>query len=313
MKPKTCYASITTLKDYQNSFQCLSTILDVYRFSLSLASAKKLFFGHGTDNTEDECVSLILGSLELPFDYPIEHWQAHLTTDEKTFLCEQLFSRFEKNIPVPYLIHKAFFCGLPFYVDERVLIPRSPIAELIETQFSPWVEVNEVSQILDLCTGSACIASALAMAFPDATVDAIDIDEKALAVAKINIQRLGLEEQVRLIQSDGMTALGSAQYDIIVSNPPYVGAIEMASLPKEYRHEPHHALEAADNGLALVHHILENAKKHLKPNGILVVEVGNSDLALMEAYPQIPFIWLEFERGGHGVFLLTAKDLRSIL
>jgi ribosomal protein L3 glutamine methyltransferase len=194
-------------------------------------------------------------------------------------------------------------------VDERVLIPRSPIAELIESQFLPWVEPEEVTSILDLCTGSGCIAAACAYAFPNAQVDAIDIDAAALEVAEHNIQSLGLEEQVRLVQSDGLQALTKERYDIIVSNPPYVSSAEMQTLPLEYTHEPQHALEAKQDGLALVHHILATAKKHLKPKGILVVEVGNSDEALIQAYPELPFIWLEFERGGHGVFLLHASDL----
>ena len=194
-------------------------------------------------------------------------------------------------------------------MDERVLIPRSPIAELIEQGFAPWVNPEEVTNVLDLCTGSACIAAALAYAFPDAEVDAIDIDTDALTVAQYNLEQLGLDEQVRLIQSDGLNALSNEQYDIIVSNPPYVGHDEMQTLPQEYTHEPQHALEAENNGLALVDHILKQAKKFLKPHGILVVEVGNSDFAVMEAYPELPFIWLEFERGGHGVFLLNAADL----
>lgn len=309
LKTHAVYSAIQTEEDYKIHAKSLKTILDFYRFSISLSHHKTIFLGHGHADIANECLNLILGSLGLPWDWPESDWSARLTETERLFLASQLYRRFEKRIPSAYLTHQAYFCGLPFYVDERVLIPRSPIAELIEQQFAPWVDANEVGDILDLCTGSGCIAAALAEAFPEANVDAIDIDKDALLVAKYNIENLNLDEQVRLIQSDGLTALTDEQYDIIVSNPPYVGQEEMLGLPEEYEHEPRHALEAAENGLALVDHILKYARKHLKPHGILVVEVGNSYLAVMDAYPDLPFIWLEFERGGHGVFLLNAADL----
>lgn len=305
----TNYPNPKTQKQYLALARELFTILDFYRLGLSLESVKNIYLGHGTDDMGIECASLILGSLNLPLDWPEHYWQARLTTEEQDYLGMQLYKRFEEKIPVPYLIHQAFFCGLKFYVDERVLIPRSPIAELIESQFAPWIDPMQVETILDLCTGSGCIAAACADAFPFAQVDAIDIDTDALWVAEQNIQALGLEEHVRLIQSDGFSALKHEQYDIIVSNPPYVSFAEMQTLPLEYTHEPKHALEAKEDGLALVHHILAQAKSFLKPNGILVVEVGNTEEALIEAYPNMPFIWLEFERGGHGVFLLHAQDL----
>ena len=311
MKRITPYQQMTSIKDYLSICEDLRSILDFYRFSVSLAIHKELFYGHGTDNPMDEFSFLILGSLGLSYDYPEAEWGARLTKAEREMLAEQLYQRIELNIPVPYLIHKAYFCHLPFYVDENVLIPRSPIAELIENRFAPWVKEDNVQSILDLCTGSGCIAAAMSFAFPNAVVDAIDIDPKALKIAQKNIEDLGLEESVFLIQSDGMDALDDEMYDMIVSNPPYVGDTEMQSLPKEYLHEPRHALRADDDGLALVHRILKDAAKRLKPEGILVVEVGNSDLALMDAYPDMPFVWLEFERGGHGVFLLTAKDLQA--
>ncbi|NDH08155.1 MAG: 50S ribosomal protein L3 N(5)-glutamine methyltransferase [Gammaproteobacteria bacterium] len=309
LKTHAIYSAIQTKEDYQQQLKGLKTILDFYRFSISLSHYKHIFLGHGHADIANECMNLILGSLGLPWDWPESDCAVKLTEDERLFLASQLYQRFEKRIPSAYLTNQAYFCGLPFYVDERVLIPRSPIAELIEQQFLPWVNPDEVTHILDLCTGSACIAAALAEAFPEAQVDAIDIDKDALIVAKYNIENLNLDEQVRLIESDGFKALANEQYDIIVSNPPYVGRQEMLGLPDEYNHEPRHALEAADNGLALVDHILKHAKKHLKPHGILVVEVGNSDLAVMDTYPDLPFIWLEFERGGHGVFLLNAADL----
>lgn len=311
MKKITPYQQISALQDYQNIALELKTIFDFYRFAVSLAAHKDIYYGHGTDNAMDEFSFLILESLGLSYDFPENQWHARLSKIEKNYLAEQIYKRVELKIPVPYLINKAYFCHLPFYVNEHVLIPRSPIAELIENRFNPWIEEEQVETILDLCTGSGCIAAAMSYAFPDAHVDAIDIDQKALKIAQKNIEDLGLEETVRLIHSDGMDALSDEQYDIIVSNPPYVSHEEMQTLPDEYEHEPKHALEANDLGLALVHRILKDATQHLKPKGILVVEVGNSDFALMDAYPDMPFIWLEFERGGHGVFLLTAEDLKA--
>ena len=211
----------------------------------------------------------------------------------------------EDRVPVPYLINEAWFAGLPFYVDERVLIRSSPFAELIRDQFSPWlIDSDSISNILDMCTGGGCIAIACADAFPDAQVDAVDISQDALAVANINIDKHQLHDHVRAIQSDLWTALDDKKYDLIVSNLPYVGADEMATLPQEYRHEPTLALEASDNGLALVEQILLHATDHLTPEGLLFVEVGNSDNAVMEKWSDIDFLWLDFEHGGHGVFML---------
>jgi ribosomal protein L3 glutamine methyltransferase len=309
LKSPAIYSQLNNEDDYRKSTKGLKSIIDFYRFTMTLCQFKVIYLGHGHADLSDECLHLILGSLGLPWDWPEAYWQARISEEERLYLASQFYQRFEKRIPTAYLTHQSYFCGLEFYVDERVLIPRSPIAELIEEGFVPWVNPEEVTNVLDLCTGSVCIAAALAHAFPDAEVDAIDIDTDALTVAQYNLEQLGLDEQVRLIKSDGLNALSNEQYDIIVSNPPYVGHDEMQTLPKEYTHEPQHALEAENNGLALVDHILKQAKKFLKPHGILVVEVGNSDLAVMEAYPELPFIWLEFERGGHGVFLLNAADL----
>ena len=309
MKRIAPYQEMSSLDNYRNLAEELFTILDFYRFAVSLAAHKDIYYGHGTDNPMDEFAFLILESLGLPYDYPSEKWLARLTKTERLLLSQQLYARIEQHIPAPYLVNKAYFCGIPFYVNEAVLIPRSPIAELIEKHFAPWVDEYAVTQILDLCTGSGCIAAAMSFAFPEAMVDAIDIDASALQVAQKNITDLGLEESVCLIQSDGFDALNAEFYDIIVSNPPYVGAAEMQTLPSEYLHEPQIALQAKQNGLDLVHRILQQASKHLKPHGILVVEVGNSYLELIKAYPELPFIWLDFEHGGHGVFLLEAKDL----
>lgn len=287
----------------------LITILDFLRFSLSCAIEAQLYYGHGTDNAWDDMRSLILRSLSLPYDADLMLLNARLTTTERKHLCQQLEKRIHQRVPVPYLIKEAYFYDLPFYVDERVLIPRSPIAELIHEQFSPWIEEDSVHNILDLCTGSGCIAIACCYAFPEAQVDAVDISSEALAVAEINKERLEVEDQLTLIESDCFNQVPAKQYDIIVSNPPYVGKEEMQTLPDEYRHEPVLALETSKNGLAIVEKILKSASAYLSDHGILVVEVGNSDEALCEAYPLVPFTWLEMSQGGHGVFLLTKQQL----
>lgn len=289
----------------------LVTILDFLRFSLSCATDAHLYFGHGTDNAWDDMRSLILRSLSLPYDLDPILLNARLTTTEKKHLCQQLDKRINQRVPVPYLIKEAYFYDLPFFVDERVLIPRSPIAELIVNQFSPWIDADKVTHILDLCTGSGCIGIACCYAFSDAQVDAVDISNEALAVAAINRERLEVEEQLTLIESDCFTKVPHVQYDIIVSNPPYVGKEEMQTLPDEYRHEPVLALETSKNGLAIVEKILNNAHAYLSDIGILVVEVGNSEEALCEAYPALPFTWLEMSNGGQGVFLLTKQQLNE--
>lgn len=292
--------------------QDLATITDFLRFGLSQAKAHDLYYGHGTDNAWDDIWALILGSLHLPLDPAPLLLQARLTLSEKQFLVNQIKRRVEARIPVPYLTHTAYFCELPFYVDERVLIPRSPIAELIQQQFAPWIESDQVRHILDICTGSGCIAIACAYAFPEARIDAVDISEDALAVAEINRQQHQMQDQVTLIASDCFSAVPQQRYDIIVSNPPYVGRYEMRTLPAEYGYEPQLALEAADNGLAIVATILQQAAAYLSEQGILVLEVGNSDEALQAAFPQIPFTWLDFEHGGHGVLLLTREQLLKV-
>ena len=295
------------MTDYASVKAELQTLRDFLRWTTSRFLEVGLFYGHGNEDGFNEASQLLLSSVNLPVnELPELFLDARLTSDEKDKLLCLIEKRIEQRIPLPYLTHEAWFAGLPFYVDERVLIPRSPFAELIDNQFQPWLESpDELDRILDLCTGSGCIAIALAMAFPEATVDAVDISEDALAVADINIKKHELQDQVRAIQSDCWQAIEpQQQYDLIVSNPPYVGAEEMAGLPAEYRHEPASALEAADNGLALVREILLNAADYLSDNGLLFVEVGNSDLAVDAAWPDMAFIWLEFESGGHGIFML---------
>lgn len=296
---------------YNELTKNFETILDFLRFGISQAEQQGLFYGHGTDNAWDDIFALVLGTLSLPLDIESMFLQARLTPEEKRLLSQKLSQRIIDKVPVPYLTQEAYFCELPFYVDERVLIPRSPIAELIKEQFSPWVDSDKVDNILDLCTGSACIAIACSYAFPEALVDAVDISPEALEVAAMNRERHGLKEVLNLIESDCWSQVPEKRYDIIVSNPPYVGHAEMQTLPAEYLHEPQLALETENNGLALVEKILAHAHDYLTEEGILVVEVGNSEGVLVEAFPQLPFIWLDFEHGGHGVFLLTCQQLKE--
>jgi ribosomal protein L3 glutamine methyltransferase len=268
-----------------------------------------VYFGHGTDNAWDEAVALVLHALDLSFNEAHENQARVLTSDEIKKVEALLTRRIHEKKPLAYLTQEAYFFGLPFYVDERVIIPRSPIAELIEKHFMPWVNPDKVTSILDMCTGSACIAIACAYAFEYARVDAIDIDPDALEVAKINIAKHKVEQQVNIIQSDLFEQVPPHQYDIIISNPPYVSQDEMDVIPAEYLTEPHHALHAHDEGLALVERILTKAPSYLSDEGILIVEVGNGRERLEARYPHLPFLWLEFEHGGQGVFLLEKSQL----
>ncbi len=290
----------------------LRTIRDFLRFATSCFNEAGLVYGHGTENAWDEAVALILPTLHLSQDIDRSILDASLTDSEREKVSQLIGRRVSERVPVPYLTHEAWFADLTFYVDERVLIPRSPIAELIENQFQPWIDPDQVHRILDLCTGSGCIAIACAKAFPDSIVDASDISTDALAVAKINVLRHDLVDHVNLHRSDLFTDLPNSKYDIIVSNPPYVDAADMAALPAEYHHEPTLGLAAGEEGLDIVLKILKNANHYLNPKGILIVEVGNSEYALAEAFPHIPFTWLEFQRGGGGVFLLTAEQLSQL-
>jgi ribosomal protein L3 glutamine methyltransferase len=289
----------------------LLTIRDFIRWAVSRFNEASLYFGHGTESAWDEAIALILHTLHLPHHIDQNILDARLTSTEREAVLKILKRRITERMPVPYLTHEAWFGGLPFYVDERVLIPRSPIAELISNEFTPWVEMDSVHSILDLCTGSGCIAIACAKQFPHCDIDASDISDEALTVAKMNVVRHEVEDQVHLYQSDFFKGLPEKRYDLIVSNPPYVDAEDMAMLPPEFLHEPKLGLESGPQGLNAAVNILQNAHRFLTPKGVLIVEVGNSEYALAEKFADIPFTWLEFQNGGGGVFMLTAKQLSN--
>lgn len=286
----------------------LHTLQDMLRWAVSRFNAADIYYGHGTDNPWDEALQLVLPTLYLPLDFPADMYGSRLTLSERQRVVERVIRRVNERLPVAYLTNKAWFCGLEFFVDERVLVPRSPIGELISQQFAGLI-ADEPQHILDLCTGSGCIAIACAHAFPDAEVDAVDLSGDALAVAERNIQQHGLEQQVTPIRSDLFRALPPLAYDLIVTNPPYVDAEDMADLPQEFRREPELGLAAGNDGLDLVRRILACAPDYLNEQGVLICEVGNSMVHLMDQYPDIPFTWLEFEHGGDGVFMLTKDQL----
>ena len=269
----------------------------------------RVFFGHGTDNARDESAALVLHALKLPQGAPGARYRRRVGAAAAQRARALITRRIRERIPAAYLTGVTAFAGLTFRVDPRVLIPRSPIAELIERRFAPWTPPARVRRLLDLGTGSGCIAIAAARALARARVDAVDISPEALAVAAVNVRRHRLQSRVLLRRSDHFRALAGRSYDIILSNPPYVGARELAGLPPEYRHEPRVALAAGRTGLDSVRVILREAARHLKPRGLLVVEVGNTEHALRRAFPRLPFVWLAFERGGGGVFLLTREQL----
>ena len=288
----------------------LHTVRDWLRLAVSAFNEAKLSFGHGSANAYDEAAYLILHTLHLPLDTLTPFLDARLTTQEKNALRAMFNQRVGKRLPAAYLTHEAWLGNFRFYVDERVIVPRSFIAELLATQFTPWVEAPElVTSVLDLCTGSGCLAILAAHAFPNAEVDALDISSDALTVAHHNVVDYGLEDRIKLIQSNLFTKLRDKKYEIIISNPPYVDAPSMAELPQEYRHEPKLALGSGSDGLDATHEILKQAAAHLNPGGVLVVEIGHNRRALEAAYPKLPFTWLSVTGGDEFVFMLHREDL----
>ncbi|ACJ29841.1 Modification methylase HemK [Shewanella piezotolerans WP3] len=288
----------------------LRTIGDMLRWGVSRFNDANIYYGHGTDNAWDEAIALVFHALHLPEQLGQQVIHSNLTISEKHKIVELIIRRVRERLPVPYLTNKAMFAGLEFYVDERVLVPRSPIAELIANRFSPWLYNKQVNRVMDLCTGSGCIAIACAYEFEDAEVDALDISDDALEVAQINIETLGVMDRVFPMESDLFSAIPKGpQYDLIVSNPPYVDAEDIGDMPDEYHHEPEIGLASGRDGLDLTKRILANAADYLTEDGLLVVEVGNSMVHIIEQFPDVPFTWASFENGGDGVFILSREQL----
>jgi ribosomal protein L3 glutamine methyltransferase len=287
----------------------LETVGDGLRWAQSCFEEAELYFGHGTDNAWDEALHLVFGTLQLPMETDPSILDCKINESEKDQLIRNVRLRVDERVPVPYLTGRAWFAGLEFRIDRRALIPRSPVAELIERDFAPWYPGQRIERALDLCCGSGCIGLALAAWNPGAKVDLADIDDGALALARENRSLLDLESRVEILQSDLFEALRGRQYDLVVTNPPYVDEQDLAEMPPEYRHEPSLALGSGVDGLDITRRILEDAVHFLSPDGLLVGEVGNSWAALEQAFPTLPFTWIELERGGHGVFVLTAREL----
>ena len=287
----------------------LITIQDFVRWGASRFNAAGVSFGHGTDNAIDEAAHLVLGAVSLGPGLPPNFRECRLTPAERVLVTELIERRVSDRIPAAYLTGRAWFAGLEFLVNREVLIPRSPIAELVEAGFEPWIDAETIGRVLDLCSGCGCIGIAAAIYLPDADVDLVDVSSGALEVARRNVERHQVGDRVRVLASDLFASLSGDRYDVIVSNPPYVSRDALDLLPQEYRKEPEVGLLGGDDGLDLVFRILDAAADHLTEEGILVVEVGSSAVELERRLPAVPFTWLEFERGGEGVFLLTREQL----
>jgi len=299
----------TTLSPFTRRPPAAPTVAQLIRFGAREFDAAGLAYGHGTADARDDAAALVFHALGLDHaaaEAAYATWPARPQVEQVLGLFAE---RLRRRVPVAYLMGRMWFAGHEFEVDERVIVPRSPFAELIARGFAPWIEAGRVRRVVDLGTGSGCIAIACALRFPQARVDAVDLSPDALAVAARNVRRHGVGARLYLHLGDLFEPLGDAVYDLIVSNPPYVSDTEMDALPREYLHEPDMALRAGGDGLDVVRRILRDADAHLAPGGILVVEVGDSDERLQQAYPGVPFLWLEFEHGGGGVFLLTKDDL----
>ena len=286
----------------------LHSIQDFLRWTYSVFNRADIYYGQGYDNAWDESLQLVLGGLQLPLDLPTELFQSRLTPSEKETLVQLVLARIQQRVPVAYLTNSAWFCGHEFYVDERTIIPRSPISALIQDRFEGLLDAVP-QRILDLCTGSGCIAIACAYAFPEAEVDAVDLSFDALNVAEINIERHQLAHRVFPIQSDLFANIEGQKYDLIVTNPPYVDEEDLAEMPEEFHFEPELALGSGMDGLDITKQILKQAPNYLTENGLLVCEVGNSMVSLIEQYPEVPFEWVELKNGGLGVFALRYKEL----
>ena len=301
------------MNSYSNLTEELLTIRDWLRFTVSRFEESDVFFGHGTDNSYDEAVWLVMSALHLPMDTLENFVDARITEQERNHLAHLIERRITEHTPTAYLVNEAWLQGFKFYVDERVIVPRSFIAELLVSDLSPWIEHPEmIESAADICTGSGCLGILLANSFPNATIDVIDISLDAIEVANINIANYGLQEQITAIESDMFTELQGKTYDLIISNPPYVDAPSMASLPAEYQREPQLALGSGHDGLDHTHTILRDASKYLNDDGLLIVEIGHNRDALLEAYPNVQFVWLEVSSGDEFVFLLSKHQLIEI-
>ncbi len=287
----------------------LASIIDFIRYGASRFAAAGLTFGHSHDNPIDEATHLVLASLHLPPDIPPAYGAGRLTAEERANVLSLIERRVSERLPVAYLVGETWFAGLKFKSDRRALVPRSPIAELIESGFAPWLDERPVERALDLCTGSGCIGIAMAEYNPDWQVDIVDISDEALSLARENIAFQHLEGRVNAIQSDLFAGVADQRYDLIVSNPPYVTEDEYAALPGEYAHEPKLGLTSGADGLDLCLRMLDEAADHLTDDGLLIVEVGESEQALAALLPQVPFVWIEFKVGQMGVFALERRDL----
>lgn len=285
------------------------TVAELIRHGAAAFEQAGLAYGHGTDNAVDEAAALVFHVLDLDHGEAEAAYALRPVAAEVARTLALFDERIAKRLPAAYLMGRMWFAGLEFEVDSRVIVPRSPFAELIHAGFAPWIDARRVRRILDIGTGSGCIAIACARAFPDATVDAVDVSPAALEVARRNVARHGVGDRVHLHLGDVYSALGDARFDLIVSNPPYVSDAEMAHLPPEYLHEPDLALRAGSDGLDVVRRILAGLPRHLAPQGTLFVEVGDSDERVQHAFPELPLTWLEFEHGGGGVFMLRGEDL----
>jgi len=288
----------------------LRTVRDLVRWGASEFGRAGLHFGHGSDNALDESFHLVTWALKLPHDLPAAYLDAAVTPAERAHVLALLRRRVKTRKPAAYLTGEAYFAGLPFIVDERAIVPRSPIAELIGHRFEPWLKAAP-RRILDLCAGSGCIGIACALAFPDAEVDAVELDPDALELLRANVARYDLAARVQAIRSDLFAKLKGRRYELIVSNPPYVPDARWRQMPAEYRHEPRQALTAGADGMSVVARILRDAPAHLAPDGVLVCEVGGSVPEFDRRFPQIPVIWPDFERGGDGVFVIARDDLEE--